>query len=129
MTAHLLRDDNDTVHQTTPSSPAAPEAAPRVLLVDASDRGGIARYTGCLRAALQAEHVEVALAAPAGVGDGDLVLRGPRWGPDAARMGKARLYALRLGEVGPITLTLLRAVSRARPTVVHVQTEMVPGID
>src|SRR5579863_8182819 len=125
MTAHPRPDDTDT------ALPAPVESHPalRVLLVDASDRGGIARYTGCLRAALRAEHVDVALAAPAGVGDAGLELRGPRWGPDAARMGKARLYALRLGEVGPITLTLLRAVSRARPTVVHVQTEMVPGID
>ena len=125
MTAHPRPDDTDT----DLPAPVAPHPALRVLLVDASDRGGIARYTRCLREALRAEHVDVALAAPAGVGDRGLELRGQRWGPDAARMGKARLYALRLGEVGPITATLLRAVSRARPTVVHVQTEMVPGID
>src|SRR5579863_1384549 len=129
MTAQPSPGDTAPARPGRPSPSDEPEAAMRVLLVDASDRGGIARYTGCLRAALQAEHVEVALAAPTGVGDRGLELRGPRWGPDAARMGKARLYALRLGEVGPITLTLLRAVSRARPTVVHVQTEMVPGID
>ncbi|MGA2522497.1 MAG: glycosyltransferase [Acidimicrobiales bacterium] len=101
----------------------------RVLLVDASDRGGIARYTACLRDALVAEHAEVALAAPAGVGDPGLALRGPRWGPEVARMGRARLYALRLGEVVPSTRSLLHAVRRARPDVVHVQTEVVPGVD
>ena len=107
----------------------ASEAALRVLLVDASDRGGIARYTRCLRSALEAEHTHVALAAPAGVGDADLVLRGPRWGPAVDRMGKARLYALRLSELGPTALGFLRAVSRAHPSIVHVQTEVVPGLD
>jgi glycosyltransferase involved in cell wall biosynthesis len=128
MTAQPLPDDID------PDPPGAPSPSPgrsalRVLLVDASDRGGIARYTRCLREALQDEHVEVALAAPAGVGDADLVLRGPRWGPDVARMGKARLYALRLTELGPTALAFTRAVARARAGVVHVQTEVVPGLD
>jgi glycosyltransferase involved in cell wall biosynthesis len=63
------------------------------------------------------------------VGDPDLVLRGPRWGPDVDRMGKARLYALRLTEVPPTILALAKAISRARPDVVHVQTEVVPGVD
>ncbi len=128
MTAHPLPDDID------PDPPGAPSPSPgpmalRILLVDASDRGGIARYTRCLREALQDEHVEVALAAPAGVGDADLVLRGPRWGPDVARMGKTRLYALRLTELGPTALAFTRAVARARAGVVHVQTEVVPGLD
>jgi glycosyltransferase involved in cell wall biosynthesis len=129
MTAHPLPDDNHAVDVTTSAPPVAPEAALRVLLVDASDRGGIARYTECLRAALVAEHAEVALAAPAGVGDPDLELRGPRWGPDVAKMGKARLYAMRLGEVGPTAAAFTRAVARARPSIVHVQTEVVPGLD
>jgi glycosyltransferase involved in cell wall biosynthesis len=105
------------------------EAALKVLLVDASDRGGIARYTRCLCSALQAEHAEVALAAPAGVGDPDLVLQGRRWGPDVDRLGKARLYALRLSELGPSVVAFSRAVARAHPSVVHVQTEVVPGLD
>jgi hypothetical protein len=128
MTAHPLPDD-DAAPPAPPSPPVAPDAGLRVLLVDASDRGGIARYTRCLRDALQAEHAEVALAAPAGVGDPGLALRGPRWGPAVAAMGKARLYALRLGEVGPAAVALLRAVSRAAPAVVHAQTEVVPGLD
>ncbi len=44
-------------------------------------------------------------------------------------MGKARLYALRLTEIAPTILALAKAVSRARPDVVHVQTEVVPGVD
>jgi glycosyltransferase involved in cell wall biosynthesis len=109
--------------------PGARTPLPRTLLVDASDRGGIARYTRCLRRALEEEHVPVALAAPAGVGDPGLELRGPRWGPDVARMGRVRLYALRLGEVGPCARAFRRAVTRARPEIVHVQTEVVPGLD
>jgi glycosyltransferase involved in cell wall biosynthesis len=129
MTAHPLPDDIDTAPGASPPVPVAPGPAVRVLLVDASDRGGIARYTRCLRVALEAEHIDVALAAPVGVGDPDLVLRGPRWGPEVASMGKVRLYALRLGELGPTAVAFARAVSRARPTVVHVQTEVVPGLD
>ncbi len=129
MTAHPFSDDSDAAPSAPPSPAVAPAAGLRVLLVDASDRGGIARYTRCLRDALQAEHAEVALAAPAGVGDPDLVIRGPRWGPDVAAMGKARLYAMRLGEVGPAAVALFKAVSRAAPAVVHAQTEVVPGLD
>ncbi len=63
------------------------------------------------------------------MGDPGLVVRGPRWGPDVARMGKSRLYALRLSELAPSALAFARAVARARPAVVHVQTEVVPGLD
>ena len=129
MTAQPFPPDIDPKQPAAPTPAVAPVPALRVLLVDASDRGGIALYTRCLRAALQAEHLDVALAAPAGVGDPDLLLRGPRWGPDVAGMGKARLYALRLGELGPSALSFTRAVARARADVVHVQTEVVPGID
>lgn len=101
----------------------------RVLLVDASDRGGIARYTACLRDALVAEGADVKLAAPEGVADEGLALRGVRWGPAVEAMGRAQLYALRLSEVVPTARSLKRAVRRARPDVVHVQTEVVPGID
>jgi glycosyltransferase involved in cell wall biosynthesis len=100
-----------------------------VLLVDASDRGGIARYTACLRAGLEAEHAAVALAGPAGVGDAGRVLAVARWGPEVERMGRARLYALRLAEVAPAARSFLRAVASERPDVVHVQTEVVPGLD
>ena len=88
MTAHLSPDDDSVLPAAAPS-PGEPDPGLRVLLVDASDRGGIARYTRCLREALQAEHTDVALAAPVGVGDRGLEIRGPRWGPDVARMSKA----------------------------------------
>jgi glycosyltransferase involved in cell wall biosynthesis len=129
MTAQASPEDIDVATAGTAAPPDPSEAALRVLLVDASDRGGIAHYTQCLRAALEAEHTQVALAAPAGVGDAELVLRGPRWGPAVDRMGKARLYALRLTELGPTAVAFLRAVSRAHPSIVHVQTEVVPGLD
>ena len=129
MTDPPLHQHSAVVRPDVSPRPDAPELAARILLVDASDRGGIAHYTRCLRAALEAEHADVALAGPAGVGDPDLVLSGPRWGPDVDRMGKARLYALRLTEVPPSILALAKAVSRARPDVVHVQTEVVPGVD
>jgi glycosyltransferase involved in cell wall biosynthesis len=129
MTVQPFPPDIDPKQPAAPTPAIAPVPALRALLVDASDRGGIALYTRCLRAALQAEHLDVALAAPAGMGDADLLLRGPRWGPDVAGMGKARLYALRLGELGPSALSFTRAVARARADVVHVQTEVVPGID
>jgi len=129
MTAQPLPDDIAPASSETPAHPIAPDPAVRVLLVDASDRGGIARYTLCLRAALQAEGVAVSLAAPAGVGDSGLVVRGPRWGPKVAGMNKAQLYALRLTELAPTAFAFARAVSRSRPSVVHVQTEVVPGLD
>jgi glycosyltransferase involved in cell wall biosynthesis len=130
MTASQPSPDEETGPPTDAPALASSEApVTRVLLVDASDRGGIARYTACLRAALQAEHAQVSLAAPSPVGDPGLALRGPRWGPDVARLGTLRLYALRLGEVAPTALALLRAVRRTRPDVVHVQSEVVPGID
>ena len=101
----------------------------RVLLADASDRGGIARYTASLRRVLEEEDVDVVLAAPQGLADAGLVLRGPRWGPEVARMSRARLYAMRLGELAPTARALVRAVRVAHPAVVHVQTEVVPGLD
>jgi glycosyltransferase involved in cell wall biosynthesis len=137
MTAQPSPDDIDVAAAGPTGVGSAPTAVPgpdagsgvRVLLVDASDRGGIARYTECLRAALEAEGAEVSLAAPPGVGDPGTELRGPRWGPDVARMGRARLYAMRLGELAPTALSFARAVRRTQPMVVHVQTEVVPGLD
>jgi glycosyltransferase involved in cell wall biosynthesis len=105
------------------------QPALKVLLVDASDRGGIATYTAQLRRALHEEGAEVVLAAPAGVGDEGTVLASSRWGPDIARMGRIALYRLRLAELIPTAFTFLRAVVRTRPDVVHVQTDVVPGLD
>jgi len=135
MTAHPLADDPGAPRPPSPSAapggtPPRPDPdAPHVLLVDASDRGGIARYTASLRAGLESEHAAVALAAPPGVGDRGRELAAARWGPDVERLGRARLYALRVAEVGPAALSLWRAVARERPDVVHAQTEVVPGLD
>jgi len=101
----------------------------RVLLVDDSDRGGLAHFTACLRVALEAEGASVALAAPRPLGDAGLELRSRKWGSDMATRSRAAVYAQRLGEVGPSAVALARAVARARPDVVHFQTEVVPGID
>jgi glycosyltransferase involved in cell wall biosynthesis len=103
--------------------------APRVLIVDASDRGGIALYSARLRAALEREHTPVQLAAPPGVGDPHVALRSLRWGPEVEHMSRPELYAQRLRELVPSAWAVLRAVRRARPDVVHVQTEVVPGLD
>ncbi|HVA02318.1 MAG TPA: glycosyltransferase [Acidimicrobiales bacterium] len=129
MAAQPSLDEFDSLLPLAPAPRGTLERALRVLLADASDRGGIARYTQCLRAALVAEHAEVALAAPAGVGDPELLLRRSRWGPDVVRMKKPRLYALRLGELAPSIVGLVRAVRRAHPSVVHVQTEVVHGLE
>jgi glycosyltransferase involved in cell wall biosynthesis len=101
----------------------------RVLLVDVSDRGGIARYTDCLSGALRAEGVAVSLAAPKPRADHGLALAHRRWGADVSGMARQRLRLRRLAEIGPSALLLGRAVMRARSDVVHLQTEVVPPFD
>ena len=101
----------------------------RVLVVDPSARGGIARYTERLVAALREQGVTTLLAAPLGSGDPGLALKVRRWGPDVDALGRVRLYALRLGELPFALVSLRRAVTRAAPDVVHFQAEVVPGID
>ena len=44
-------------------------------------------------------------------------------------LGRVRLYALRARELLPAVVSLRRAISRAAPDVVHLQAEVVPGID
>lgn len=100
-----------------------------VLLVDPSDRGGLARYTERLAGALRREGTVVYRAGPTGLGDAGLELSSRRWGPDVEAMGRIRLYGLRLKELIPAALSLHRAVSRCKPDIVHLQAEVVPGID
>ncbi|HXQ58835.1 MAG TPA: glycosyltransferase [Acidimicrobiales bacterium] len=100
-----------------------------VLLVDVSDRGGIARYTDCLASALRSEGVTVSLAAPSGRADPGLGLAHRKWGPELSGMARQRLRARRLAEIVPSAILLGRAVVRARPDVVHMQTEVVPPFD
>jgi glycosyltransferase involved in cell wall biosynthesis len=101
----------------------------RVLLVDVSDRGGIARYSDCLRVALRAEGVDVFLAGPEGRADAGLALARHHWGPDVSGLARLRLRGRRLAEIAPSALLLARAVTRSRCTVVHLQTEVVPPVD
>jgi len=107
----------------------APQHDLRVLVVDPSERGGIARYTERLVAGLREQGVATSLAAPDGCGDAGLELKVRRWGPDVDGLGRVRLYALRLRELLPALVSLRRAVMRAAPDVVHFQAEVVPGID
>ena len=109
--------------------PRPRRTALRVLLVDVSDRGGIARYCASLRAALQREGTSVSLAAPPPLADAGLALARRHWGPDVSGLARARLLGRRLAEIGPSALLLGRAVWRARCDVVHVQTEVVPLFD
>jgi glycosyltransferase involved in cell wall biosynthesis len=106
-----------------------PSDALRVLIVDPSERGGIARYTERLVAALREQGVTTLLAAPQGSGDPGLALKVRRWGPDVEALGRVRLYALRLSELPPALVSLRRAVARAVPDVLHFQAEVIPGID
>jgi len=101
----------------------------RVLLVDSSDRGGIARYSAALRDGLVAAGAEVVLAAPPPAGDAEVLLHPRHWGPEMAGRGRLRVYARRVTEVAPATGALLGALRRTRPDVVHFQSEIVPGID
>ncbi len=101
----------------------------RVLLVDVSDRGGIARYTACLRSALRGEGVTVSLAGPTGLADPGLTLAEHRWGPDVTGGARVRVLGRRAAEIGPSALSLVRVVWRARADVVHLQTEVVPRFD
>lgn len=101
----------------------------RVLVVDPSERGGIARYTERLVEALRTQGVTAQLAAPAGAGDPGLELKVRRWGPDVEALSRMRLYALRARELVPSLLSVRRAVARAGPDVAHFQAEVVPGID
>lgn len=104
-------------------------AAMSVLLLDASDRGGIARYTDCLRVGLEMSGARVRRAGPPPVGDPDLPLHALAWGPDMAAKGRGALWATRASEVVPAAWALERALGRARAEVAHFQTEIVPGID
>ena len=107
----------------------APRSDLSVLVVDSSDRGGLARYTERLVAALRDEGVAAHRAGPRGVGDPRLELADRRWGADVESLGRLQLYALRLRELIPAVTSLRRAVVRSDPDIVHLQAEVVPKID
>jgi glycosyltransferase involved in cell wall biosynthesis len=73
--------------------------------------------------------VVVYRAGPKGLGDVDFELSERRWGPEVEALSRARLYALRLKELIPAATTLRRAAVRCAPDIVHLQAEVVPGLD
>lgn len=115
-------------HTTTGGSPDT-HSSLRVLLVDSSDRGGIATYTARLTEALASHGVDARLAAPSGLARGAPSLPVHRWGPEVEGRGKAHLYRARLAEAPRAAAALARAVAALRPDVVHLQTEVVPRLD
>ncbi len=114
---------------TVASDFVSPRSDLRVLVVDPSERGGIARYTQRLVAALRSEGVTTFHAAPRGFGDPGFDLAERRWGPEVDALGRVRLYALRLRELLPAMTSLRRVVTSSDPDVVHFQAEVIPGID
>lgn len=101
----------------------------RVLVVDASDRGGIAAYSQRLVEALRSAGVDARLAAPPGRALAAPSIPHLLWGYEVAGMGKARLYAHRMKEALRGAWALATAVRSVRPDVVHVQTSVIPRFD
>jgi glycosyltransferase involved in cell wall biosynthesis len=119
----------EVADSTSAGAPQTATPSMRVLLVDVSDRGGIARYTDRLRSALRQEGATVALAAPPSLADPGLALAERHWGPDVTGGARLRVLGRRVAEIAPSAALLGRAVMRARADIVHVQTDVVPGVD
>jgi len=95
----------------------------RVLVVDASDRGGIAHYTEALVDGLRAEGVDVTFLAPrTGL---------PRlpWGEETAGWNVARRRAVAAAAWVRRAAVVASEVRRSRPDVVHVQTPIAGVLD
>lgn len=101
----------------------------RVLLVDRSERGGIALYSDQLVAELVRAGADVALCAPPDRDGTAYHLARHRWGFEATDMSRARLWYHRLGEIPVSATAVARAIARFRPQVVHAQTEVLPRLD
>ncbi len=98
------------------------EAAPTVLVIDASDRGGIARYTAALVSALREAGIPVAIAAPRGRQLDARPISHIPWGDEIAGWPTWRFRLLLLRKLPRRVLSVALAVRRARPQVVHLQT-------
>lgn len=101
----------------------------RVLIVDASDRGGIATYTDRLLDGLRGAGIDARLCAPAPRAQGSPALVRRLWGYEIAGMRRARLYRRRLVETAVGAFSFSRAVRRVRPDVINVHTNVTPRFD
>lgn len=102
----------------------------RVLVVDASDRGGIARYTDHLVAGLRSAGENVELCAPDGRARPALRLLGVSWRTrPRSTGGRLAFYSRRLIDVPLAAASLLTAQRRFRPTVVHLHTAVTRRAD
>ena len=101
----------------------------RVLLVDRSDRGGIATYTGQLMTGLTAAGVDVRLCAPGARASGAPSLPHHRWGQEIAGASKATIWAGRMDEIPRAATAVARGIRAVHPDVVHAQTEILPRLD
>ena len=98
---------------------AAP--GPRVLMIDASDRGGIARYTAALVGDLRAAGVRVALAAPEGHEVDARTISHIPWGDELYGWSNARRKIMLARKYPRRAASLLLAVRRSHARVVHLQ--------
>ncbi len=104
-----------------PSGTALPDAAPNVLMVDASNRGGIARYTAALVGDLRADGTAVALSAPSGHELNARAISHIPWGDELVGWPGWRVKLLLLREFPRRAIDLEAAVRRAHPRILHLQ--------
>ncbi len=101
----------------------------RVLLVDSSDRGGIAAYTRSLCDGLDALGIDARICAPAGAERGSTPLAEHRWGPGFDSQGAVRRKARLAFELAAAPASLGRALRALQPDVVHFQTEVMARLE
>lgn len=100
-----------------------------ILMVDGSDRGGIALYTADLLAALRARRVPVSLSAP-----GDRAVDAPAlpavpWGEQVAGWSPLRRRVVETVARARRAIVLAKAVRSLRPDIVHLQTPVTGPLD
>jgi glycosyltransferase involved in cell wall biosynthesis len=95
---------------------------PTVLMIDGSDRGGIALYTATLVRGLRARGVAAALCAPAPNAVGCPPLPAVPWGDDFAEWSLARKRVAQIRGWVRRLVAVRRLVRSERPAIVHLQT-------
>jgi glycosyltransferase involved in cell wall biosynthesis len=102
----------------------------RALVIDGSDRGGIARYSEMLCDELAAAGVDVRLSTAAPRRSrGAPPLPKIAWGNQVLGWSRARFYAHRLFETVLRVVALVIIVVRVRPAIVHLQTGITARFD